>query len=247
MALPIRKPSGLSAIARDRNTSFFHAISRICQSHNTIHRLKNSSRAWVEGPYAVAEIAQEYFQTLFSSSNPENSDSFFPPSSSQVTSRINSWLLRLVSSEEAKQAAFSSNPNSAPGPNGFTEAVLQVCCSPWLSNFVIENIGCDFDLLICLLLIQFLPFRLFKLDLLGRMVSFEMNDRKKIGLGLTGFGVFFSFLGIIFFFDKGLLAMGNVSFLFRIQSVSLAIPQKLMYLTVCYVLPWYARFYFCQV
>ncbi|KAI3918571.1 hypothetical protein MKX01_041891 [Papaver californicum] len=45
------------------------------------------------------------------------------------------------------------------------------------------------------------------------MVSFEMNDRKKIGLGLTGFGIFFSFLGIIFFFDKGLLAMGNILFL----------------------------------
>lgn len=35
----------------------------------------------------------------------------------------------------------------------------------------------------------------------------------EIGIGLTGFGVFFSFLGIIFFFDKGLLAMGNVSLL----------------------------------
>jgi hypothetical protein len=45
------------------------------------------------------------------------------------------------------------------------------------------------------------------------MVSFEMNDLQKIGIGLTGFGVFFSFLGIIFFFDKGLLAMGNVSLL----------------------------------
>jgi hypothetical protein len=33
----------------------------------------------------------------------------------------------------------------------------------------------------------------------------------EIGIGLTGFGVLFSFLGIIFFFDKGLLAMGNVS------------------------------------
>ncbi|KAH0698392.1 hypothetical protein KY290_014212 [Solanum tuberosum] len=44
------------------------------------------------------------------------------------------------------------------------------------------------------------------------MLSFEMNDRKKIGLGLTGFGVFFSFLGIIFFFDKGLIAMGNILF-----------------------------------
>ncbi|MCL7025611.1 hypothetical protein MKW94_015785 [Papaver nudicaule] len=45
------------------------------------------------------------------------------------------------------------------------------------------------------------------------MVSFEMNDRKKIGLGLTAFGILFSFLGIVFFFDKGLLAMGNILFL----------------------------------
>ncbi|XP_066388523.1 vesicle transport protein GOT1-like [Miscanthus floridulus] len=45
------------------------------------------------------------------------------------------------------------------------------------------------------------------------MVSFEMNDLKKIGLGLTGFGIFFSFLGIVFFFDKGLIAMGNILFL----------------------------------
>ncbi|KAF7146551.1 hypothetical protein RHSIM_Rhsim04G0067300 [Rhododendron simsii] len=42
------------------------------------------------------------------------------------------------------------------------------------------------------------------------MISFKMNDHNKIGLGLTGFGVFFSFLGVIFFFDKGLLAMGNL-------------------------------------
>ncbi|KAH7687469.1 Vesicle transport protein Got1/SFT2-like protein [Dioscorea alata] len=55
------------------------------------------------------------------------------------------------------------------------------------------------------------------------MVSFEMNDRKKIGLGLTGFGMFFSFLGIIFFFDKGLLAMGNILF---VSGVMLTIGLK---------------------
>nr|TKS08381.1 Got1-like family protein [Populus alba] len=55
------------------------------------------------------------------------------------------------------------------------------------------------------------------------MVSFELNDRKKIGLGLTGFGIFFSFLGIVFFFDKGFLAMGNILF---ISGVSLTIGPK---------------------
>ncbi|KAB1670317.1 hypothetical protein ES319_1Z180000v1 [Gossypium barbadense] len=55
------------------------------------------------------------------------------------------------------------------------------------------------------------------------MASFEMNDRKKIGLGLTGFGIFFSFLGIIFLFDKGFLAMGNILF---ISGVALTIGLK---------------------
>ncbi|XP_031122942.1 vesicle transport protein GOT1-like [Ipomoea triloba] len=55
------------------------------------------------------------------------------------------------------------------------------------------------------------------------MVSFEMNDRKKIGLGLTGFGVLFSFIGIIFFFDKGLIAMGNILF---VSGVAITIGLK---------------------
>ena len=33
----------------------------------------------------------------------------------------------------------------------------------------------------------------------------------EIGVGLTAFGLLFTVLGVLFFFDRGLLAMGNVS------------------------------------
>jgi hypothetical protein len=34
----------------------------------------------------------------------------------------------------------------------------------------------------------------------------------EIGIGLSGFGIFFLLLGMLFLFDKGLLAIGNILF-----------------------------------
>lgn len=51
-----------------------------------------------------------------------------------------------------------------------------------------------------------------------------MDDYRKIGIGLSSGGLFFQLLGVLMFFDKGLLAMGNLLF---IAGVMLIIgPQK---------------------
>jgi len=40
-----------------------------------------------------------------------------------------------------------------------------------------------------------------------------VTDTQKIGVGLAGFGLAFLFLGVVLFFDKGLLAIGNILFI----------------------------------
>ncbi|KAH6571752.1 hypothetical protein BASA50_001660 [Batrachochytrium salamandrivorans] len=40
-----------------------------------------------------------------------------------------------------------------------------------------------------------------------------LTDTQKIGVGLTAFGIFFMLLGILLFFDGGLVAIGNILFL----------------------------------
>ncbi|KAK8983676.1 hypothetical protein V6N11_009465 [Hibiscus sabdariffa] len=42
---------------------------------------------------------------------------------------------------------------------------------------------------------------------------YEITEQQKVGLGLIGFGISFTFLGVTLFFDRGLLALGNILWL----------------------------------
>ncbi|XP_016900147.2 vesicle transport protein GOT1 isoform X2 [Cucumis melo] len=44
-------------------------------------------------------------------------------------------------------------------------------------------------------------------------MAYELTEQKRVGLGLIGFGFFFTFLAVILFFDRGLLALGNIFWL----------------------------------
>lgn len=55
----------------------------------------------------------------------------------------------------------------------------------------------------------------------------EISTNTQIGLGLTVMGIAFLFLGIVFLFDKGLLAIGNVSIPKLFKRSELTEPNEL--------------------
>ena len=60
-------------------------------------------------------------------------------------------------------------------------------------------------------------------------------SHKGIRLGLTGFGIFFTTLGVFMLFNKGLLAMGNIGVLILSYSQSFSLLSLSLILTHDYV------------
>jgi len=66
---------------------------------------------------------------------------------------------------------------------------------------------------------QFIPLFSWTSDPLFPSYYCMLSDNQKIGAFLSAFGVLFTLLGVILFFDRGLLAIGNLSFLVGVTLV----------------------------
>lgn len=132
----------------DRNTSFFHKVTRLRNAAKQMSILKRGDTI-LDSPAEIEEHVLDFYSTLYASDN-KCAPSYWIGKviPSLVSPTNNAMLTNLPSPEEIRNAVFSMNGSGAPGPDGvggsFYQAfwdvigtdvfnsVYQYFCQSWL-------------------------------------------------------------------------------------------------------------------
>ncbi len=104
----------------DRNTRFFHQSETQRKKNNTITGLVDSHDQWCTDPDGMGVIAADYFEELFTTSNPSRIDNTLLAVDGVVTPEMNRRLLLPYNAVEIKRALFQMHPSKSPGPDGMS-------------------------------------------------------------------------------------------------------------------------------
>lgn len=109
----------------DRNSNFFHESVNGNRARRRLLKIKNANEVeqWLEA--AKAQVAVDYFNDLFRSSNAPSYQPLFQEMRPRISEVMNLQLMREVSDEEIKSDVFSIKASSAPGPDGMSELFFQ--------------------------------------------------------------------------------------------------------------------------
>ncbi|CAL1403007.1 unnamed protein product [Linum trigynum] len=107
----------------DKNSSYFHTVTRTRRKKNFVHGLKTETGELVTEEAGKAEVACNFYQHLFTSESqvPNMADRVEAlPIPRVVTPEMNASLTGPVSPEEVRRTVFAMGSKQAPGSDGFT-------------------------------------------------------------------------------------------------------------------------------
>lgn len=104
----------------DKNTEFFHASVNSTRSKNNLQCLVDDYGEDHFSDKEKGEVAIQFFNQLFKSSNLLEASDLLANFQPRVSSEINADLSKFPSIDEIRAATFSINSDSAPVPDGLT-------------------------------------------------------------------------------------------------------------------------------
>ena len=112
----------------DRNTGYFHAITKNRKAINKFSVIENEEGNNVFEQEKILGVILDYYQQLFTKQDTQEDTccSIVKKALSPCVSEdTNIRLVALPTTSEIKVARFSIHPNKAPGPDGFSDSFYQ--------------------------------------------------------------------------------------------------------------------------
>ncbi|XP_059068658.1 uncharacterized protein LOC131859127 [Cryptomeria japonica] len=113
----------------DRNTKFFHALTKLKHQRCQISSIHNSDGVVLTKESDIVNEGVRFFKSLLSEESSifcDNFTSFIPK---LMTVEDNAMLMAPFSIQEVKDIVFSMSPEKVPSPDGFTVLFFQKCWS----------------------------------------------------------------------------------------------------------------------
>ena len=103
----------------DKNTKFFHSIVKQRRAQSRIHRIKIGEGNWITSNEDIGREAVRYFSELFAAEPTDSWDvsSVIPKLLEPADIDV---LERVPTIEEVRRVIFSTDGDSAPGPDGYS-------------------------------------------------------------------------------------------------------------------------------
>ena len=109
----------------DRNTRFFHEKASARYKKNFIEGLMDENGVWLEGDKHVEELMLQYYERLFTSSDPTKFEEILDTVQHKVTPKMNQVLVKEFLEVEVKNAIKKMYPLKSPGPDGMPPLFYQ--------------------------------------------------------------------------------------------------------------------------